>query len=52
MQKGHKHWRQQNIGARQDFTDFCQTLADNINIYIYLKPVGLGFLQFFVTGKK
>ncbi len=25
MQKHHKYWHQQNIGARQDFTDFRQT---------------------------
>jgi hypothetical protein len=24
--KGHKYWRQQNIGTRQDFTDFGQTI--------------------------
>jgi hypothetical protein len=29
MQKRHKYWRRQNIGARQDFTDFRQTTAVN-----------------------
>jgi hypothetical protein len=29
--KGHKYWRRQNIGARQDFTDFCQATAVNIS---------------------
>jgi hypothetical protein len=30
-QKVTKYWRQQNVGARQDFTDFRQTLAVNIS---------------------
>jgi hypothetical protein len=29
--KRHKYWRQQNIGARQDFTNFDQTIAVNIS---------------------
>ncbi len=27
MQKRHKYWCRQNIGARQDFTDFCQNFC-------------------------
>ncbi len=33
MQKCHKYWRRQNIGARQDFTNFPQTLAVNISAH-------------------
>ncbi len=33
--KRHKYWRRQNIGARQDFTDFCQTIAVNISAHKY-----------------
>ncbi len=29
--KRHKYWSRQNIGARQDFTDFRQTIAVNIS---------------------
>jgi hypothetical protein len=28
-----KYWRQENIGARKDFTDFRQTLAVNISAH-------------------
>ncbi len=37
MQKHHKWWRRQNIDARQDFTDFRQTIA--VNISAYRRPI-------------
>jgi hypothetical protein len=38
--KCHKYWGQQNIGARQDFTDFCQTLAVNISAHRHPFKIG------------
>ena len=35
--KLHKYWRRQNIGARQDFTDFRQTSA--VNISAHRRPI-------------
>ncbi len=35
--KRRKYWRQQNIGARQDFTDFRQTIA--VNIFARRRPI-------------
>jgi hypothetical protein len=37
MQKHHKYWRRQNIGACQDFTDFHHTLA--VNISAHRRPI-------------
>ncbi len=37
MQKRHKYWRRQNVSARQDFTDFLQTLA--VNISAHRRPI-------------
>jgi hypothetical protein len=35
--KCYKYWRRQNIGARQDFTDFRQTSA--VNISAHRRPI-------------
>jgi hypothetical protein len=35
--KCHKYWRRQNIGARQDFTDFRKTIA--VNISAHRRPI-------------
>jgi hypothetical protein len=39
MPKVTKYWRQQNVGPRQDFTDFRQTLAVNISAHSAQKMV-------------